>query len=191
MFSFLSFDWLLGLIPTWLPWAIIGFGFALFLLLYFTKFLIPAIYRIPSFLVCICIVGAGAWLEGRQNVLSDGQRVIEKIVEKQVVVTKTVVQKLVERQEVVREVHDKITEQITTQDDTMCTVPESFVWLHDAAAQNTVPDPTTRVDGTPSGINLSEAERVIADNYEKYHLVAEQLKALQEWVREQKKISDQ
>lgn len=140
-------------------------------------------------ILAIALVGFGAWLEGRQNVLSDGQRVIEKIVEKQVVVTKTVVKKLIQKQEVVREVHDKITQQITTKDDVMCTVPESFVWVHNSAAKNTVPDPSTRVDGTPSGIRLSDAEKVIVNNYEKYHLVAEQLKALQEWVSEQKKIN--
>jgi len=189
MFSFISFDWLLSLIPIWFPWATIIFGFALFVFLLFVKFLIPAIYRLPALFLCVIIICVGGWLKGRQDILSDGQRVIEKIVEKQVVVTKTVVKKLIERQDVVREVHDTIIQKITTKDDIMCTVPESFVWLHDAAAQNTVPDPATRVDGTASGINLSEAEKVIVDNYEKYHLVSEQLKALQEWVSEQKKIN--
>ena len=190
MFSFDLIGWFLGLLPTWLPWALIGVGFALFLCLFFLKFLLPVIYRVPSMLLCIALVGFGGWLQGRQDVLKDGQRIVERVVEKQVVVTKTIVKKLIETQEVVRTVHDTITQQITTKDDNMCTVPESFVWLHDAAAQNTIPDPTTRVDGTPSGISLSEAEKIIADNYTKYHLVAEQLKALQDWVREQKKLTE-
>ena len=190
MFSFNLLDWFLGLLPSWLPWAIIGFGVALFICLFFIKFLLPALYRIPSIFLSIAIIAFGAYLQGRQTVLGDGQRIVERVVEKQVVVTKTIVKKLIETQEVVRTVHDTITQQITTKDDNMCTVPESFVWLHDAAAQNTIPDPTTRVDGTPSGISLSETEKVIADNYEKYHLVAEQLKALQDWVREQKKLTE-
>ena len=71
----------------------------------------------------------------------------------------------------------------------MCDIPQSFVRLHDAAAENTVPDPTTRVDGASSGIALSEAERTIIDNYAIYHKVADQLKALQEWVSEEKKAN--
>jgi hypothetical protein len=181
-----SLTWILGLLPSWLPWTLIVIGTILFVSQLVFKAFIPIIFRIPALLLSIAIVAGGSWLKGRQDILSDGQREIERIVEKQVVVTKTVVQKLVEKQEVVRVVHDKITEQITTKDDVMCTVPESFVWLHDSAAQNTIPDPAARVDGTPSGISLSETEKVIVDNYEKYHLVAEQL---QEWVREQKKIN--
>jgi hypothetical protein len=71
----------------------------------------------------------------------------------------------------------------------MCTLPESFVRLHDSAVQGTVPNTSSGIDGTASGIALSEAERVIIENYGQYQQVAEQLRALQEWVIEQKKLN--
>jgi len=61
--------------------------------------------------------------------------------------------------------------------------------VHDSAAKNTVPGPSTGTDGAASGIALSEVERTINDNYTTYNKVAEQLKLLQEWVTKQKEIN--
>jgi len=193
MFDMLSVDyvvnWFLGLIPSWVPWAVIGFGGALFLLSHIFNKLIPLLYKFVITIFCFVLVGFGAWMEGRQNILLEGKHEIEKIVTQQQVVTKIVVQKFIEKEKQIEVVHDKISEEINTNDDHMCIVPESFVWVHNSAATDTVPGPATGIDGTPSGIALSEVEHTIVDNYTLYHKVAEQLTALQEWVSKQKEIN--
>jgi hypothetical protein len=183
------FGWFLGLLPTWLPWAIIGFGIALFLLVHLFSGLVPFLYRSVIMCSCIVLIGLGAWVEGRQNILSEGAKEIEKVVVQEKLITKVVVQKYTEKVKQVEVIHDQIAEQIDTKDDHMCDVPESFVRLHDSAAQNTVSGSTSRTDGASSGIALSTVERTVADNYELYHKVAEELSALQEWVTKQKELN--
>jgi hypothetical protein len=40
-----------------------------------------------------------------------------------------------------------------------------------------------------NNVKLSDAEKVIAENYGTYHLLVEQLKALQNWVNKQKELN--
>ena len=182
-------NYALGLLPTWVPWAIAGSGIALFLLSHIFNKLIPLLYRFVITILCFILVGLGFWLQGRQDILIEGKHEVEKIVTEQKVITKVVVQKFIEKQKEIEVVHDKIAAEINTKDDHMCDVPESFVRVHDSAAQNTVPGPANGIDGTSSGIALSQVEHTIADNYELYHKVAEQLKSLQEWVTKQKELN--
>ena len=183
------FGWFLGVLPTWLPWAIIGFGIALFLLVHLFSKLVPFLYRSIIMVLCITLIGVGSWVEGRQNILSEGAKEIEKIVVQEKIITKVVVQKYEQQVKQIEVIHDQIAEQINTKDDHMCDVPESFVRLHDSAAQNTVPGPTSGTDGASSGIALSAVEHTITDNYEICHKVTEQLSALQEWVTKQKELN--
>jgi len=193
MFNMFSPDyiinWFLGLLPTWVPWAIIGFGVALFLLSSILHRLLPLLYRLGITILCLILIGFGGWIEGRQNILSEGAKEVEKVVVKQKVITKYIVKKYTEKIQKIEANHDAIAQTITTKDDNMCTVPESFVRVHDSAAKNTVPGPSTGTDGAASGIALSEVERTINDNYTTYNKVAEQLKLLQEWVTKQKEIN--
>ena len=41
---------------------------------------------------------------------------------------------------------------------------------------------------TASGIKLSELTQSIAENYNKYHQIEQQLQSIQEWILEQEKI---
>ena len=41
---------------------------------------------------------------------------------------------------------------------------------------------------TASGIKLSELTQAIAENYNKYHQVEQQLRSIQEWIIEQEKV---
>jgi hypothetical protein len=41
---------------------------------------------------------------------------------------------------------------------------------------------------TNSGIKLSELAKTVADNYNKYHLLEQQLISIQEWISEQRKL---
>jgi hypothetical protein len=183
------FGWFLGLLPTWLPWAIIGFGIVLFLLVQLFGKLVPLLYRCIIMCSCIVLIGLGSWAEGRQNILSEGAKEVEKVVVQEKIITKVVVQKYTEKVKEIEVVHDQIAEQINTKDDHMCNVPESFVRLHDGAAKNTVSESSSGTDGASSGVALSTVEHTIAENYKLYHKVAEELSALQEWVTKQKELN--
>lgn len=63
-----------------------------------------------------------------------------------------------------------------------------WVYLHDSAARNSDADSTRSSDGTGSGVKANQALAVITDNYAICHANAEQLTALQEYVREVEKI---
>ena len=174
----LSFYWLLGFVPKWLPWTIIGFGVVLFLLEYFTRYLVPFMYRIPVKVIATILVCGGFYIAGGYNALNEAEEITTEIVK--VYITKI---------EKVQETTNEIINQVNTKDDAMCDLPESFVRLHDASAKGIIPEPATGVDGASSGIALSEAEKVIIQNYGQYIKVSEELKALQDWVRQQKALN--
>ena len=66
-----------------------------------------------------------------------------------------------------------------------------WVSVHDAAAAgNPDADSTRAADATPSGVKANQALAVVTDNYSACHENAEQLTALQEYVREVQKVVD-
>ena len=184
-----SLNWLLGLLPTWLPWAVIGLGVVLFVLETLFSKLIPFIYRLPIKLLAIIIFGAGFYFEGRQDVLINAKNEVEKIVTEQKVVTEEVVKYIHDKVIQDRVIHDQIVKEITTDDDHMCDVPQSFVRVHNDAAKGTVSGLSEGVVGSSSGIALSEVERTVADNYELYHELADKMTGIQMWLKEQKRIN--
>lgn len=64
-----------------------------------------------------------------------------------------------------------------------CELSSGWVYLHDASATGRDADSTRIADETPSGIRDTEALGTVIENYSICHQNAEQLKALQEWVR--------
>jgi len=60
--------------------------------------------------------------------------------------------------------------------------------LHDSASRNEVPDSSGVTNEAASGVKLSGVAETITENYTTYHKVAEQLRSLQEWVKEQKRV---
>ena len=107
--------------------------------------------------------------------------------------TKQVVYKYIERTKVVKEktnaIQTKIPDYISKTADANCTIPRSAIVLHDAASQNIVPDSTSGINEGPSNITLSRLLDTTVLNYGTFYEVREQLKALQDWVRDQKKIN--
>jgi len=106
--------------------------------------------------------------------------------------TTKVVTKYVTKIEIVKEKGDVIIKEIpkfiSKDADAKCAVPNGFVLLHDSASINEVPDTTRDVDEGSSSIKLSTVTETVVGNYNVCHQNAEQLKALQDWVREQEKI---
>lgn len=75
--------------------------------------------------------------------------------------------------------------------DAACVVPAGFVRVHDASAANVpVSGGPLGTDDGPSGIALSTVAGTVADNYTICRANAEQLKALQKWVRESHAITN-
>lgn len=69
--------------------------------------------------------------------------------------------------------------------DADCTVNRGFVRLHNAAAAgDALPEPAGAADAAPAGLALSALAGIVVENYGACHQTAEQLTALQDWVRE-------
>lgn len=189
MMNIFSINYLLGLLPTWIPWAIVGVGVVLFVLeAIFTK-LIPFLYRLPIRLLAIVIFAVGFYVEGRQDVLISAKAEVEKTVAEQKVVTEQVVKYIHDKVIQDRVIHDQITKEITTTDDHMCDVPQSFVRVHNDAAKGTVSGLPEGMDGSSSGVALSDVERTINENYGLYHELADKMTGIQMWLKEQKRVN--
>ncbi len=77
------------------------------------------------------------------------------------------------------------------QADAACTINRGFVRLYDAATEGRLPEPARDADAASAGIALSAVAGTVAANYQTCHENAEQLRALQTWVREMKVASEQ
>lgn len=106
--------------------------------------------------------------------------------------TVKVVTKYVKTVETIKEKGDVIIKEIpmyiTKVDDSMCAVPNGFVLLHDSASRNEVPDTARTPNAGASEVKISEVAGTVVENYTTYHQVSAQLKALQQWVKEQQAI---
>lgn len=69
-----------------------------------------------------------------------------------------------------------------------CELSNGWVSLHDSAATGSEPDSTGVIDAAPSGIKDNQALETVVSNYSTCQRNSEQLKSLQEWVRENNKI---
>jgi hypothetical protein len=107
-------------------------------------------------------------------------------------VTTQVVTKYIDRVKIVKEKGDVIVQEvpkyITMESDAKCDVPNSFVVLHDSAVKNEIPDAARASDARTSSVKISGIATTVAENYGTCHEVREQLKSLQEWIREQERL---
>ena len=156
--------------------------------------IIPLPYRLLALtLLSAALVGFG-WVRGASHVQAawDAAAVKESLTaarvrQRQADSTVKVVTQYVDRVRTVREAGDTIIKEVptyvTAQSDAACTLDHGFVRLHDAAAQGVIPDPAGPADAAPAGIALSTAAATVASNYTRCRENAEQLTALQDWVR--------
>ena len=108
--------------------------------------------------------------------------------ERQAQATVKVVTQYVDRVRIVREKGETIIKEVPVyvpvQADAACTINRGFVRLHDAAAAGELPEPARDPDAAAAGLALSAVAGTVAANYQTCHENAEQLRALQTWVRE-------
>ena len=146
-----SFNWFLELVPEWVPWAIIVTGVALFVLVHLTWFL-PLMYRLPikiaGIVLSMVLFGSGFYLEGRQDVLVNAKKEIEKAVNDQKVITSNVSTDLKKKLTEAKSNNAKIIQYINTKDDGVCSLPSSFISVLNYAAKDTVPSTSSGTNGT-------------------------------------------
>lgn len=102
--------------------------------------------------------------------------------------TVQVVTQYIDRIQVVREKGDTLIQEVPVyvpvQADAACTVHRGFVRLHDAAAAGELPTAPRDADAPTEGLALSAVAATVVTNYQTCHENAEQLKALQDWIRQ-------
>ena len=103
-----------------------------------------------------------------------------------------VVTKYVDRVQVVqgrtRTIIKEVPVYVTPAADAGCTITDGFVRVHDAAATGIVPESTGNPDAPAPGVALSTVAETVTENYGTAHEIAEQLKALQDWIRAQQAL---
>ena len=198
--------WILSFIPdSFLLWVIntlLILGLLGTIAGFFLKF-VPFINRYSTMfqIVGIVLLVAGVYFKGSystemhwRNKVDEMNAQIDKIKAESSKASKQVVYKYIERTKIVKEnsnaIRTQVTKYVTKEADANCTIPGSVVVLHDAAAKNVVPDSTTGTnEGAARDVTLSRLLDTTVLNYGTFYEVREQLKALQDWVREQKKIN--
>ena len=156
---------------------------------------IPWPYRLLALAALgLALVGFG-WVKGAGHVQAQWDTAVQQqalqataVREEQAQATVEVITEYVDRVRVVREKGDTIIKEVPVyvpvQADAACTINRGFVRLHDAAAAGALPEPARDTDAAAAGIALSAVAGTVATNYQTCHETAEQLRALQTWVRE-------
>ena len=156
---------------------------------------IPWPYRLLALAALgLALVGFG-WVKGAGHVQAQWDTAVQQqalqvatVGEEQAQATVEVVTQYVDRVRVVREEGDTIIKEVPVyvpvQADAACTINRGFVRLHDAAAAGELPKPARDTDAAAAGIALSAVAGTVATNYQTCRETAEQLRALQTWVRE-------
>jgi apolipoprotein N-acyltransferase len=189
--------WLLSFVPDWIFYGLALASFVALILATFLK-VIPFIgkYAIPIQLLSFVILLVSVFLCGGlaneaswQLKVAETNAEIAELKAKSEKVSTKVVTKYIDRIQVVKEKGNEIVKYINKESDTKCELPNSFVVLHDAAAKNELPDSTRASNAGASEVKLSGATTTIVQNYGTCWEIREQLKSLQEWVTEQKKLN--
>ncbi len=144
--------------------------------------------------LCIALFGFG-WLKGTNHVQAQWdaataaqQQAQARTQIRQAEATVQVVTQYVDRIQVVREKGDTLIQEVPVyvpiHADAACTVHRGFVSLHDASAAGESPTAPGDANAPAEGLALSAVAATVVSNYQTCHENAEQLKALQDWIRQ-------
>ena len=152
--------------------------------------IVPLPYRILFMaLFAAMLVGFG-WMKGAAHVQAKWDAVtvkqslqVARVEKAQAEATVKVVTKFVDRVRVVKETGATLTKEVVRYvPSDSCSLPAGWRVLHDAAARSEPADPAGNADAPP--VAAQDAAATVIDNYSACHANAEQLVALQDWVRE-------
>ena len=191
--------WALEFLPNWVFYSILGAGFVGLAATTFLSAFIPLLYRAPIQIISISLLVFGIYMSGAISNQAEWKAKVAalqvEVAKKETIsatITTDVITKYVDRIKIVKEKGNVIIKEvptyITKTDDSKCVVPNGFVVLHDSASRNEVPDTTRIVDERASKIKISGIAETVGENYNTYHEVAEQLKSLQKWIRDQQEL---
>ncbi len=152
---------------------------------------VPFPYRVAAILIFAAALLGFGWVRGATHVQAKWDAEHDKqflkvahVQQKQAEATVKIVTQYVDRVKIVHETGDTIIKEVPKYvPSDSCALPAGFRVLHDAAANNTVPDPAGRTDAQP--VPAQDAATTVATNYQQYYELAAQLKALQDWIRAQ------
>jgi hypothetical protein len=149
-----------------------------------------------SWIACALAVVAGVWWYGHHQygngylaAQEDAAGAARPIIVKQGEVTREVVTKYVtvraqdEAKTIIR--IKEVPVHVTEKADAACVVSLGFVRVWNDAAHGPVPPAAAGTDDTASSVALSEVAEAAVQNSGEYDLLADQMRALQEWVRKQ------
>jgi hypothetical protein len=145
------------------------------------------------------LLGFG-WIKGASHVQAQWDAATQRqtlqvatVRQHQAEATVKVVTEYIDRVRIVREKGETIIKEVPVyvpvQADAACRINRGFVRLHDAAAAGELPDTPADADAATANLALSAVAATVADNYRICHENAEQLRALQAWVREMEQYS--
>ena len=192
----------LTLLPEWLFYLLTVVGILCILLIFSIGALIPIQYKMPIVYLSICSMCFGMFMAGAS---SNESHWVEKVNQMEVKVAKQevaaaeltteVITKYVDRVKIVegktREIIKKVPVYITKESDDKCVINNGFVSLHNSSASNNEISNTTGSSNEEStDVKLSTIATTVSENYGTYYQVVEQLKSLQEWIRQQKDLVD-
>ena len=158
-----------------------------------TKLLPPWVMWLALAVLVAAATGWG-WVKGAASVQAewDTERAAQtvtvlRVQVKQTEVTERIVTQYVDRVRVVRETADAVIREVPVYVPQSCDadgrLPAGWRVLHDAAASGGAADPSTVAHAQP--VAPDTAASTVARNYGTCRETAEQLTALQQWVREQ------
>ena len=193
---------LLSWLPDWIFYASAFAGVIGTVLVISFGGLIPIQYKLGLQIISVFLLAIGLFFIGA---ISNEEQWKLKVNEMEVKVAKQevdaseltteVITKYVDRVKIVegktREIIKKVPVYITKESDDKCAINNGFVSLHNSSASQTKISDTTRdVNETASDVKLSTVATTLTENYGTYYQVAEQLKSLQDWIKQQKDLDD-
>jgi hypothetical protein len=190
--------WLLSFLPIWIFQAVatglivLGLGVYLFVKHPVIPSFVPKLIGIAMIVVGVFVSG-GLWTQREFLIeIEKAKEEIARIEKESAENTAKIEAEYKNKVVIIKEKGDviiqKVPEYISKTSDAKCDVPNGFVVLHDSAAKNEIPNTTREFNENSSGVGLSEIATTVAGNYGTCHEVREQLKSLQDWVKEQEKI---
>jgi hypothetical protein len=192
--------WILDWLPFWIFHLIVLAGIGALAATYVLKFIpFVSIYTLQLRALAIVLLMFGIFMEGG---ISNQEKWEAKVAEAKLEMAKKdvasaeattkIVTKYVTVDRIVKEKGDAILKEIpkfiSKDADAKCVVPNGFVVLHDSASVNEVPDSARSADEGASKVKISGIAETVTQNYTTYYQISEQLKALQDWVKEQQSI---
>lgn len=160
------------------------------------------VYKWGVIALLVAAFGTFAWVKGNQHgteklTAYKGAQAVEsiKVITRQGAATEHIVTEYVKVAGKTKVVTETVEKEVTKYVDSKplamaCLLDNRWLRLHDAAALGTVPEPAGPTDDTAGTISAAQALPTVTKNYASGLRTADQLEALQSWVREQYRVTN-